>query len=89
MIKSVLSNRILLKPIAKDATTTSGLILIEDEPKEEFRGTVTHVGCKIQEDISVGDTVIYEDYTGKSVIDPEDGIEYIMVLERNLVAVEV
>lgn len=37
--------------------------------------------------VKVGDSVVYAKYSGKTVEDPEDGIEYVAVNDEDIVAV--
>ncbi|QUB94581.1 co-chaperone GroES [Leptotrichia sp. oral taxon 218] len=75
-----LGKRILIKQTEQEEVTKSGIVLPGTASKEKpIIGEVLAVGKKIEE-ISVGDKVIFEKYSGTEV---KDGEETYLILEKD------
>lgn len=88
-----LGNKVLIEPIAAEATTASGLIIPEtaqQTPQEAIvvglgTGGINSKGEPIPFDVKVGDKVIYSLYGGTKVA--YDGKAYIIMETMDLIAV--
>ncbi|MBI2165020.1 MAG: co-chaperone GroES [Chloroflexi bacterium] len=87
-----LGDRVVIKRIEKDQTTTSGLV-IPDTAKEQPQegeivavgpGRVTDEGKKIPLELKVGDKVIFAKYAGSEI--KEDGVEYLFLRESDILS---
>lgn len=87
-----LGDRVVIKPSAKEERTSSGLVLpdtAKEKPQEGEvvavgTGRVTDDGKRIALEVKVGDTVVYSKYAGTEV--KEDGVEYLIVRETDILA---
>ena len=86
----VVGNRVIIKPKELEKKTSAGIIIEygEMEKRHEaatMEGTVVGIGPCCWEDYSdqqwckVGDQVIFAQYAGKVVKDPEDGQKYFVI----------
>ena len=88
-----LDDRILIKPIAAQEKTASGIYLPENAKEKPMTGTVVAVGPgKLNDDggrtapsIQKGDTVVYGKYAGTEV--DVDGDDLMIVRENELLGV--
>jgi chaperonin GroES len=89
-----LSNRVLVK--RAEAKTTKGGILLPDSAQEKPRqGQVVSVGPgKMEEDgeiqpmnVRVGDTILFTAYAGTEVKTDEQGVEYLIMSEDDILGV--
>ncbi len=89
-----LSDRIVVKPIEREAKTASGIILPESAREKPQEGEVIAVGPGARNDkgehmpldIKVGDTVLYAKYAGTEV--KLNGNEKLLILrESDILAV--
>ena len=89
-----LSDRILVKPLAREEKTKGGIYLpdtVKDKPQE---GTVIAVGAGkrdekgdlIPMEVEVGDVVIYSKYGGTEI--KEDGEEMMILRESDILAIK-
>lgn len=81
MIKPLFNN-VLVKPIEKEKTTSSGIIIpdvVKDRPQV---GEVIAVG-EVKE-IAVGDKVYYKAWAGNEI--KHEGIEYLIIEDKDVVA---
>ncbi len=87
-----LADRVVVKPIEREAKTKSGIYLPDTAKEKPEEGKVIAVGpgrlsddgTRIAMDVKVGDTVIYAKYGGSSVkIDDE---ELIILRESDILA---
>lgn len=61
-----LGNRVCIEPDAKEKTTLSGIIIpdsVEGAPKPKS-GKIIAIGTNVEEDLKVGDTVLFGKYAG-------------------------
>lgn len=83
----VVGNRVLIKPKDLEQKTASGIIINYGEAEKRHKmatmeGTVVGIGPCCWEDypgdpwVSVGDRVIFAQYAGKIVTDPDTGEEF-------------
>lgn len=79
-----LGNKIVLKPLPEEKTTTSGIILPGQENTKPQCAEVIAVGPDV-DNINAGSTVIYSKYAGTDVkVDNED---YIIVKSNDILAI--
>jgi len=88
-----LGNRVLLEVQKVEETTASGLVL-PDSAKEKPQtakvvavgeGRVLDNGQRAAVDVSVGDEVVFEKYSGSEV--KYDGTEYLVVKDTDIIAI--
>ncbi len=88
-----MGDRILIRPVSREETTKSGLVLpdtakekpMEGEVLAVGRGRTTDDGNVIEVDVKEGDLVLFAKYSGTEVrIDDSD---LLIIAERDLLAV--
>ena len=88
-----MGDRILIRPVSREETTKSGLVLpdtakekpMEGEVLAVGRGRTTDDGNVIEVDVKEGDLVLFAKYSGTEVrIDESD---LLIIAERDLLAV--
>jgi len=90
-----LSDRIVVKPIEREAKTASGIILPESAREKPQEGEVIAVGPGARNekgehmplDIKVGDIVLYAKYAGTEVKLDSDGQKLLILRESDILAV--
>ena len=90
---TLLGDRILVKPLEKEETRKSGLIIPDTAKEKPQEGTVTAVGPgrlnekgdRVKLEVKVGDTVLYAKYAGTEV--KIDGEELLILKESDVLAV--
>ena len=88
-----LGDRILVKPLAAEEKTTSGIVLPDTAKEKPQQGEVLAVGTgrllesgqKVDLEVKVGDKVIYSKYAGNDI--KVDGEECIILNERDVLAI--
>ncbi|MDA3846761.1 MAG: co-chaperone GroES [Vallitaleaceae bacterium] len=87
-----LGDRVVLKQLAPEVTTKSGIVLATAAQEKPQEAEVVAVGPgavvdgkKIEMEVVVGDKVIYSKYAGTEV--KLDGEEYIVVKQGDILAV--
>lgn len=88
-----ISDRILIRPISKEETTASGIIIPDTVSKEKpEQGTVVAVGAGKYEDgklvpvrVKVGDVVVFSKYGYDEI--KQNGEEYFILREDSILAV--
>lgn len=80
-----LHDYIILKKEKVENKTASGIILTN--PKEEVsnQAKVIAVGAKCQDDLQVGMTVVFKEYSGTKF--NQDDEEYIIIKEEDILAI--
>jgi len=88
-----LSDRVLIKPKAREETTRSGIVLPDTAKEKPQEGTIVAAGpgrvledgTRVPLDVKVGDSVLYAKYAGTEYkIDNE---EHLIVKESDILAV--
>ncbi len=88
-----LSDRLVVKPIEREARTVSGIILPESAREKPQEGEVIAVGPGARNekgehmalDVHVGDIVLYAKYAGTEV--KLDDVKYLILRESDILAV--
>lgn len=87
-----LGDRVVLKQIAAEETTKSGIVLpgqTKEKPQQAEVVAVGPGGCvdgkNVEMAVSVGDQVIYSKYSGTEV--ELDGEEYLIVKQSDILAI--
>ncbi|PKM44113.1 MAG: co-chaperone GroES [Firmicutes bacterium HGW-Firmicutes-8] len=88
-----LGDRILLKPLAAEEKTASGIVLPDTAKEKPQQGEVLAVGTgkmlengqKVALEVKVGDKVIYSKYAGNEI--KIDGEECMILNERDVLAI--
>jgi chaperonin GroES len=81
-----LGTRVLIRPLDKETTTSSGIILPETAKEKPQQGLIEAVG-DVEEMISglaVGDKVLFPKYSGTEI--KLDGVEYLIMEEGDVLA---
>jgi chaperonin GroES len=89
-----LADRVVVKPLERDETTKSGIVLPDTAKEKPQEGLIEAVGNgkyneqtgqRIALDVSVGDRVIYAKYSGSEIKIDEQ--EYLILSERDILAI--
>lgn len=88
-----LGNRVLLELVEEETTTPSGIVLPDSAKEKPQFATVVAVGAgKLLDsgerstiEVSVGDKVLFEKYSGSEV--KYEGTEYLVVKDTDIIAV--
>ena len=88
-----LGDRIVVQAIAKDQTTSSGIVLpdtVQEKPQEGLvkavgPGKLDQNGNRVTPQVGVGDTVIYAKYAGTEVNQGDE--EFLILGEQDILAV--
>jgi chaperonin GroES len=88
-----LGDRVVLKPVEREETTKSGIVLpdtAKEKPQEGIveavgTGRILDNGTKVAVDLTVGDRVLYAKYAGNEF--KQDEVEYLIVSEKDVLAV--
>lgn len=87
-----LGERLIVKPLEEEQTTSSGIIL-PDTAKEKPQegevvavgpGRVTDDGARVPMEVATGDRIIYSKYAGTEYKD--DGQDYLILRESDVLA---
>ena len=88
-----LGDRVLVRPIGREETTKSGIVLPDTAKEKPQKGTVVAVGAgrldddgdRIAIDLSVGDEVLFAKYAGTEFKLDEE--EFLILAEKDILAV--
>jgi len=88
-----LGDRVLVKPIGREETTKSGIVLPDTAKEKPQRGTVVAVGAgrldddgdRITVDVQVGEEVLFAKYAGTEFKLDEE--EFLILAEKDILAV--
>lgn len=87
-----LSDRVVIKMLESEETTTSGIVLPESAKEKPQMAEVLAVGPggvvedkEVKMEVQVGDKVIYSKYAGTEV--KLEGTEYIIVRQNDILAI--
>lgn len=92
MIKP-LGDRVLVQPVEAEKVTKSGIVLPDSAKEKPLQGTVVAVGPgkvtdngeRVAVEVKDGDVVLYAKYGGTEI--SYDGIDYIVLSEKDILAV--
>ena len=91
MLKPV-GDRIIIKPMEKEETTASGIVLPDSAKEKPQEGKVVAVGFRRTEkgerqelDVKEGDRVIFSKYAGTEL--KYEGVEYLIMREADILAI--
>ena len=91
MLKPV-GDRIIIKPMEKEETTASGIVLPDSAKEKPQEGKVVAVGFRRTEkgerqelDVKEGDRVIFSKYAGTEL--KYEGEEYLIMREADILAI--
>ena len=89
-----LADRVVVKPVEREETTKSGIVLPDTAKEKPQEGLIEAVGNgkyneqpgqRVALDVVIGDRVIYAKYSGSEIkIDEQD---YLILSERDILAV--
>jgi chaperonin GroES len=88
-----LGDRVLVKPLGREETTKSGIVLPDTAKEKPQRGTVVAVGAgrldddgdRVAVDVNVGDEVLFAKYAGTEFkLEEED---YLILSEKDILGV--
>ena len=87
-----LDDRVVLKTLDAEETTSGGIILPDSAKEKPQRGKITAVGAgvrskdgkRIKPDVKKGDIVLYGKYAGSDVT--VEGVEYKILRENEILA---
>ncbi len=81
-----LGPRVLIRPLDKETTTKSGIILPETAKEKPQQGRIEALGSEeeLLTDLAVGDTVLFAKYSGNEI--ELDGTKYIIMEESDVLA---
>lgn len=88
-----LGDRVLVRPLGREETTKSGIVLPDTAKEKPQRGTVIAVGAgrldddgdRIAVDVEVGNEVLFAKYAGTEFKLDEE--EYLILAEKDILAV--
>jgi chaperonin GroES len=89
-----LADRVVIEPLEEEAEKSTGGIIIPDTAKEKPQqgkivaagpGRVTDEGTTVPSSVKVGERVVYSKYAGTEY--KQDGIEYLIVRESDILAI--
>jgi chaperonin GroES len=88
-----LGDRVVLKPVEREETTKSGIVLpdtAKEKPQEGIveavgTGRILDNGTKVANELTVGERVLYAKYAGNEF--KLDEIEYLIISEKDILAV--
>ena len=88
-----LGDRVVVKPVDKEETTKSGIVIpdtAKEKPQEGIveavgAGRVLDNGTRVPMELEAGDKVLYAKYSGSEY--KVDEIEYLVIPERDVLAI--
>lgn len=80
-----LADRLVLKQVAAEETTKSGIVLPGQSQEKPQEAIVVAVGEGVKANLAEGDKVIYSKYAGSNV--KVDGEELMIIKEEDILAV--
>ncbi len=84
----VLAGKVLVKPVAAETKTLSGIIIPDSAKEKPLKGTVVLVGAAKKDEaveVNVGDTVLYGKYSGTEL--QIDGEDYLLINQSDVLYV--
>ena len=84
----VLGNRVLAKKIKHELVPNKTGILIPDDPtKRDCYVTIIDIGPDVSDKLRNGDVILIDRFSGKDL--DIDGIDYVIINEDQIIAVEI
>ena len=83
-----LADRVLIRPVAAETTTKSGIIIPDNAKEKPLRGEVIAVGCGTKDEQMVlkeGNNVLYGKYAGTEL--EMDGEKLLIMKQADVLAV--
>lgn len=83
-----LADRVVIKPVAAEEKTISGIIIPDNAKEKPLRGEVLAVGNGTKDEdmvLKVGDTVLYGKYAGTEI--ELEGEKYLIMRQSDVLAV--
>ncbi len=88
-----LGDRVVVKPVEKEETTKSGIVIpdtVKEKPQEGIveavgSGRILDNGTKVPMELEVGDKVLYAKYSGNEF--KLDEVEYLIIPEKDVLAI--
>jgi chaperonin GroES len=88
-----LADRVVVRPLAREETTTSGIVLPDTVKEKPMRGTILAAGQgrrdddgkRVPLDVKVGDQVLFAKYAGAEVKLDDDDL--LILSEKDILAV--
>ena len=88
-----LGDRVVVKPVDKEETTKSGIVIPDTAKEKPQEGIVEAVGAgrildngtRVPMELEAGDKVLYAKYSGSEY--KVDEIEYLVIPERDVLAI--
>lgn len=83
-----LADRVVIKPVAAEEKTISGIIIPDNAKEKPLRGEVLAVGSGTKDEdmvLKVGDTVLYGKYAGTEI--ELEGEKYLIMRQSDVLAV--
>jgi len=84
MVIEPLGNRVLVKLLAEESRTPSGIILPETAKEKPQRGLVVAIGDDEDIPVQVGDKVLFAKYTGSEI--KVDGVDHLILEDSDILA---
>jgi chaperonin GroES len=81
-----LGTRVLIRPLERETTTASGLVLPETAKEKPQQGIIEAIGNEEEmiSGLAVGDKVLFPKYTGTEI--QLEGIDYLIMEEADVLA---
>ncbi len=81
-----LGARVLIRPLAQESKTSSGIILPETAKEKPQQGIIEAVGSEeeMMSDLAVGNRVLFPKYSGTEI--KVDDVEYLIMDESDVLA---
>lgn len=80
-----LGERIVVKPLESESKTNSGIYLPESSQEKQNKGEVVAIGKIEDDEIKIGDTVLYPKYGGTEV--EYENEKYLIIEKNDLLAI--
>ena len=83
-----LADRVLIKPLAAEEKTTSGIIIPDTAKEKPQKGTIIAVGPGTKDEkmeVKAGDTVLYVKYSGTELT--MDGKDFLIMRQSDILAI--
>jgi chaperonin GroES len=88
MTIKTLADRVLVKPVAAEEKTISGIIIPDSAKEKPLKGEVIAIGNGTKDEdmvVAVGNTVLYGKYAGQEL--EWEGIKYLIMKQSDILAI--